>query len=66
MKTKSFVVPTCPAVVLLTSRKNLKDSLWLESSPTIRVNGHDIQFEVKESVCSSCSDLSGVETDWHH
>lgn len=36
---------------------------WFESSPTIRINGSDLQLEVKESSCSTCSDLSGVETD---
>ena len=29
------------------------------SSPTIRVNGKDIQMEVKESLCESCGDLWG-------
>ena len=29
-----------------------------ESSPTIRVNGLDIQMEVKESHCSTCSSLT--------
>ncbi|MPM00707.1 uncharacterized protein DUF2703 [Desulfitobacterium sp. LBE] len=33
------------------------------SSPTIRVNGHDIQMEVKESLCESCGDLCGEEVD---
>ncbi|MFH5836793.1 DUF2703 domain-containing protein [Proteiniclasticum sp. C24MP] len=33
------------------------------SSPTIRVNGHDIQMEVKESYCESCGDLCGDEVD---
>lgn len=33
------------------------------SSPTIRINGRDIQLEVKESSCQTCSDLSGEETD---
>lgn len=33
------------------------------SSPTIRINGRDIQLEVKESSCKTCSDLSGEETD---
>ena len=33
------------------------------SSPTIRINGHDIQFEIKEGSCQTCSDLSGEETD---
>ncbi|MBO8156330.1 MAG: DUF2703 domain-containing protein [Bacillaceae bacterium] len=29
-----------------------------ESSPTIRINGRDIQMEVKESSCGSCSDIA--------
>jgi len=33
------------------------------SSPTIRINGCDIQLEVKESSCQTCSDLSGEKTD---
>jgi len=33
------------------------------SSPTIRVNGHDIQMEFKESLCESCGDLCGDEVD---
>lgn len=33
------------------------------SSPTIRVNGHDIQIDVKESLCESCGDLCGDEVD---
>ncbi|WP_296863099.1 DUF2703 domain-containing protein [Thermosyntropha sp.] len=33
------------------------------SSPTIRVNGRDIQMEVKESSCTSCGDLCGTDVD---
>lgn len=33
------------------------------SSPTITVNGRDIQMEVKESLCESCGDLCGDEVD---
>lgn len=33
------------------------------SSPTIRVNGRDIQMEVKESLCESCGDLCGEDVD---
>lgn len=33
------------------------------SSPTIRVNGNDIQVDVKESLCESCGDLCGDEVD---
>jgi O-phosphoseryl-tRNA(Cys) synthetase len=33
------------------------------SSPTIRVNGHDIQMDVHESLCESCGDLCGDQVD---
>lgn len=35
----------------------------LVSSPTIRVNGHDVALGTKESRCGSCSDLAGQGTD---
>jgi len=34
-----------------------------ESSPTIRINGKDIQLEIRESLCESCGDLCGDEVD---
>ncbi len=33
------------------------------SSPTIRVNGEDIQMDFKESLCESCGDLCGDEVE---
>jgi hypothetical protein len=39
------------------------------SSPTIRVNGRDIQMEAKEDLCESCGDLCGDEVDcrlWYY
>ena len=33
------------------------------TSPTIRVNGRDIQIEFKESLCESCGDLCNDEVD---
>lgn len=33
------------------------------SSPTIRVNGRDIAFELKESDCKDCGDLCGENVD---
>jgi hypothetical protein len=33
------------------------------SSPTIRINGRDIQLETKEVLCESCGDLCGDEVD---
>lgn len=34
-------------------------ALGMEISPTIRVNGHDIQLEWGSSTCGACSDLAG-------
>jgi hypothetical protein len=36
--------------------------LGFVTSPTIRLNGQDIQLDFKESACDSCSCLSGTET----
>ena len=33
------------------------------TSPTIRINGRDIQMDYKESMCESCGDLCGDEVD---
>jgi len=33
------------------------------SSPTIRINGRDIDVDVKESLCESCGDLCGDSVD---
>lgn len=33
------------------------------SSPTIRINGRDIQMDIKESLCESCGDLCCDEVD---
>jgi hypothetical protein len=37
--------------------------LGFVSSPTIRINGRDIQLDVRESLCESCGDLCGEEVD---
>lgn len=37
--------------------------LGFVSSPTIRLNGQDIQLELKENACPSCSELSGTPTN---
>lgn len=37
--------------------------LGFVSSPTIRVNGKDIQMDVRESLCESCGDLCGEDVD---
>lgn len=39
------------------------EELKLLSSPTIRINGQDIQIKVRESLCSSCGDLCGDDID---
>ena len=38
-------------------------SLGFFSSPTVRVGGRDLQFQVQESHCATCSLLSGTSTD---
>lgn len=43
----------------------------LMTSPTIRLNGRDIDQEIRESVCESCGDLTGNDTivecrEWHY
>ena len=35
----------------------------METSPTIRVNGKDIDVEYKESLCECCGDLCGDDCD---
>lgn len=37
--------------------------LGFKSSPTIRINGDDIQLDVKEALCDSCGDLCGDSVD---
>ena len=43
--------------------KELAEEYKFLSSPTIRVNGRDIQMAFKESLCESCGDLCGDEVD---
>ena len=43
----------------------------LLSSPTIRLNGHDIAQDIRESLCESCGDLTNGNTlvdcrEWHY
>ncbi|NPV89519.1 MAG: DUF2703 domain-containing protein [Firmicutes bacterium] len=37
--------------------------LGFVTSPTIRINGHDIQLDFKESLCESCGDVCGDMVD---
>jgi hypothetical protein len=41
----------------------LAQQYHFESSPTIRVNGREICFNVQESDCGCCSDISGTDVD---
>lgn len=43
--------------------KDLAIQYHFISSPTIRVDGRDIQLEVKESLCESCGDLCADDVD---
>ncbi|MGE4589504.1 MAG: DUF2703 domain-containing protein [Acidaminococcaceae bacterium] len=43
--------------------KELAEKYKFLSSPTIRVNGRDIQMEFKESLCESCGELCGDMVD---
>ena len=38
-------------------------ALGFQISPTIRINGRDLQLNFKESHCPTCSELSGTETN---
>ena len=38
-------------------------ALGFLSSPTVRINGKDLQLEFKENYCATCSRVSGTETD---
>jgi hypothetical protein len=41
----------------------LAQTYRFESSPTVRVNGRDICFNVQENPCDCCSDISGSIVD---
>lgn len=43
--------------------KELAEKYKFLSSPTIRVNGRDIQMKFKESLCESCGELCGDTVD---
>ncbi|OIQ58784.1 transcriptional regulator PadR-like family protein [Moorella thermoacetica] len=38
-------------------------ALGFVSSPTIRINGRDIQLDVRESLCESCGEICGEDVD---
>ncbi|MDR3560248.1 MAG: DUF2703 domain-containing protein [Negativicutes bacterium] len=37
--------------------------LEFATSPTIRINGRDIQLDVRENLCESCGDVCGEDVD---
>lgn len=45
---------------LIESERDARDHRFL-SSPTIRVNGHDLALDTVESKCESCTDICGCE-----
>ena len=56
-------------IVVQTPEEAKKNALI--SSPTIRLNGHDIAQDIRESVCESCGDLTNNNTsidcrEWHY
>ncbi len=48
--------------ILVESEEQARD-LGFVSSPTIRINGQDIQLDLKESLCESCGDVCGEDVD---
>jgi len=63
----SKVLETCNYNVVVkkinVSTKELAIRHKFVSSPTIRVNGRDIQMEFRESLCESCGDVCGSDVD---
>lgn len=48
---------------ILVESENQARELGFVSSPTIRINGQDIQLDGKESLCESCGDVCGEDVD---
>jgi hypothetical protein len=56
--------------IVVQTPQEAKDHALL-SSPTIRINGHDIAQDIRESLCESCGDLTSGGTmvdcrEWHY
>jgi hypothetical protein len=56
--------------IVVQTPKEAKDYALL-SSPTIRLNGRDIEQDIRESLCESCGDLTENNTmvdcrEWHY
>lgn len=57
-------------VIVVQTQEEAKEQALL-SSPTIRLNGRDIDQDIRESVCESCGDLTNNNTmidcrEWHY
>lgn len=57
-------------VIVVRTQEEAKEQALL-SSPTIRLNGRDIDQDIRESVCESCGDLTANNTtigcrEWHY
>lgn len=48
--------------ILVESEEQARELAFV-SSPTIRINGQDIQLDGKESLCESCGDVCGEDVD---
>lgn len=48
---------------MLVESEQQASELGFVSSPTIRINGQDIELNVKESLCESCGDVCGEDVD---
>ena len=57
---QGYVVAT--RVVVLQSADHAR-ALRVVSSPTVRVNGHDVALAVEEQTCSTCSTLAGTSIE---
>jgi len=48
---------------ILVETEKQAEELGFISSPTIRINGQDIQLEFKESLCGCCGEIVGEDID---
>lgn len=61
---------TLAAETVLVQTKEEALKYGIRTSPTIRINGHDIEPDVQESPCGSCCDIAGGEAvdcrEWNY
>ncbi len=48
---------------ILVETEDRAEQLGFVSSPTIRINGCDIQLQTKESLCGCCGEIAGEDID---